>query len=753
MSQILLTLPRWTRSMKYPLIKWPTAQDWAKLWNWRPQFSGRNGHRTRLWIALAVLTVILTIVVPSQIATSTQVKPKVILVSLDGMNPTTVKRFLREGVLRADRGLGLLRRVGIAAEQNVTVVPSLTAASHIAIGTGSTAARNDINANSFHLVASPFTSNISGFGAPIGGYTLNNSVASESADPTAEPLWLALRKQGKRVIAATFPGADGVDVKVPGVTNSPTIQSAQRRTVDFTVPFGAFGGIGAQGFSLTQADFTAAPATIVSQLQAAGKVSYSPVQQRVTPETVTVGGVTYTIQAAAIDTTNDNTVNYDTLVFYDVAQGIKPGPFSLPATGPAYVKAADRKSRRFYLEGSATKAGTSFYVSQLAPNLSTVRFARYSANFIPSTPAVQADVDAINTSVGFWVPQPDFRIPQRSSPGFTAFPDLELEAIYEDQVKTFVSYQTRVSLEALKRNPNADLALFYIEQPDGSGHQFSLTDPRQASDPTDPNSIGEGQDLDKVDRYQQYVKFSYQVADRAVQRLIEAVGTDRRGRPKSNIIVVSDHGMSPFHTAVNLNAYLTSKGFAATKVRAVTSGPAVNIYINLQGREPNGTVPPAEYLTLKAQVATALQELRDTNPNYVLSPTPTGLAVFAQVATRPDSPLGLATSEVIGQDAGDVFAVLAPGYNFDGTQTPVVFRKGDGATAAAPVFSVPSFYGAHGYDPALKQMSAVFYAAGPDIGQGKLAKVRNIDVAPTVLKLLGVNPSAKVQGRAVDLTP
>ncbi len=738
--------------MKYNAAKRLMLQWLANSQGWLNHFSSQKGPRRALFVGLAALSLVVSLALAGQagLAFSAKPHPKVILVSLDAMNPTLVKKFINQGVLSEDQGIGLIRKLGVSADQNVTATPSLTAVSHVAIGTGSTAARNNITANSFHLVASPFTSNISGFGAPIGGYDFNSAGSMESADPTAEPLWIALRNQGKKVIAATFPGADGVDVKVPGVTNSAVIQSSKLRTVDFTVPFGAFGGVGAQGFNLTQADFTAAPATVLAQLQAAGKASYSPVQQRVTPETFTAGGVTFNIQAAAIDTTNDGQTNYDTLVFYNVALGIPPGPFSLPATGPAYVKAADEKSGKFYLEGTTTKAGAAYYVTKLAPDLSSVRFMRYSANFIPSTPAVQADVDAINTSVGFWAPQADFRIPERLSPGFEKFPDVELEAAYRDQVKTFVEYQTRVAIEAIKRNPDADLALLYIEQPDGSGHQFTLTDPRQATDFTNPNSIGAGQDPAKVERYKRNVEFSYQVADRAIQRLIKLVGTDRKGRPNSNIILVSDHGMSPFHTAVNLPAYLASKGFPTTKVRAVTSGPAVNVYISLQGREPNGTVSPEEYVTLKAQVVNALRELADTNPNYVLDGA--SKPIFDLVRPRSnDYPLGLATSELIGQDSGDVFAVMTTGYNFDGTQSPVVFRKGDTPTTTAPVFSVPNFYGAHGYDPQLKQMSAIFYAAGPDIGEGKISKVRNIDVAPTILRLLHVKPSAKVEGRALRL--
>lgn len=676
--------------------------------------------------------------------------PKVILISLDGATPDFVEEYLKEGVLSRRQGLGLLRRQGVYAERNITCSASLTAACHVAIGTGSTAARNDINANTFHLVASPFASNISGFGAPIGGYSTIGPAAS--VQPTAEPLWIGLLRNGKKVVAATFPGADGVDVRVPGLANSPIIQPASRRTVSYTVPFGAFAGVGARGFSLTDANFSRASSEIVSQLNNAGRVSYSPIQQAALDDRFTVGGVSYDIQVAALDTTNDRRINYDTLVFFDAQIGIPGGSFSLPATGPAYVRVRDRRSSLFYLEGSSNQAGTAFYVSNLAPDLSTVRIARYSANAIPRNPAVETTVDDILKNVGFWSPQPDFRIPERLSPGFTNFPDSELEAIYEDQVELFVDYQTRLALRAIDQNPDADLVMVYIEQPDGSEHQFLLTDRRQPSDPTNPSSIGAGQDRSKVARYRTYVQNGYRAANNAVQRIINAVGTNRRGRPNSNILVVSDHGFSTFHTAVNLNNYLISRGFDSTKVRAVTSGPAANIYINLQGREPNGIVSRAEYMTLQRQIIIALRELVDTNPTYVRGRRQ---SIFEQIYPRPlptdlnDPKFGLGTSEFVGQDTGDVFAIMREGYNFDGTQNPVVTRLGDTNNS---VFSVPNFYGAHGYDPNIPSLSAIFYAAGPDIKRrGNIGTIRNIDIAPTINSLLSVPSAPTVQGKALNI--
>jgi len=685
-------------------------------------------------------------------------EPRVVLISLDGATPHLVDSFMRDGAIPKHRGLGLLARHGVVAERNITVNPSLTAPGHIAIATGSIASRNDIPANTFHLVASPFGSNISGFSAPIGGYSHHDPEEGHLHSPTAEPLWLALRAAGKRVATATFPGGDGLDIRIPGLSGSPIIQSAAKRTVDYTVPFGAFGGIGAIGFSLGTTDFVPANPTTVAQLTAAGRVFYGEVKEKTTPlESFTVGGAAFRIKVAALDTTDDKTVNYDTLVFFNETQGVQPGPFQRPATGPAYVRASAKKSALFYLEGSSTRAGTAYYVSRLLPDLSEVRLARYAANFIPRNAAVLGDVDDINDNVGFWAPQPDFRIPERLSPGFGPFPDLELEAIYLDQVRLFTDYQTRIALRAIERNPRADLVMIYFEQPDGSGHQFLLIDPRQPTDPTKPESIGAGQDPAKKARYWGYLRNAYRVANDAVQRVIDAVGTDRHGRPKSNVIVVSDHGFAPFHTAVNMGAYLAAKGFDPAKVRAITSGPAANLYINLQGREPNGTVSRAEYLALQQALVKALRELTDTNPNYVLKRRTT--PVFDQVVARRtpkdvnDPSFGLATSRLIGQDSGDVFAVLAVGYNFDGTQSPVVRRLGDDPTPPVPVLSVPNFYGAHGYDPQLSEMSAIFFAAGPDVCRGELERVRNIDVAPTILRLLDVAPAQTVQGRAIDLCP
>lgn len=695
-------------------------------------------------------------------STTAGAAPRVILISLDGARPDLVNNYLDGGVLDLGKGLGILRSKGSTATRNLPATPSVTAVNHIAIATGSTAVNNNIPANVFHPVAGTIGTTVSGFGAAIGGYRI--SPLGPSPSPTAEPLWVQLRAHGKTVVTATWPGGDGANSTV----GSTIVQhgSGPIRTVDYTVPFGAFGGLGAQGFTLNADSFTAASPPLVDQLAAKGRTSFSPV--RVTSSAVETifcaptgtgncgatnaqgRSIQYDITIAALDTTDDGSANYDTLVFFDARVGILPGPFALPATGPACVKLGG-PSGKFHFDGSANRVGTAFFVSALAPDLSTVRFGRYSASHIPRNAPVIASVDDINDNVGFWAPQPDFRIPQRISTGFATFPELELEAIYEDQVKTFVAYQTGIALRAIERNPDADLVMIYIEQPDGSGHQFTLTHPLQPTDIANPGSILAGQDAAKIARYDSYLEFAYQQADSAVQAIIDATGLDSTGTPRSNVIVVSDHGMAPFHTAVNLQNLLANAGISASDVIIKSTGPAAHVYVRLEGRESNGTVSAANYQALVDRIAAALSGTRDPNETY----NPTGTNLFTDVFTRPATCAGRApgfcTSTDVGQDSGDVVALMAEGYNFDGTQSPAVARQGDPVSAPGTrVFSLPSFYGAHGHRSSLPSMSASFFAAGPNIKPGiTLPIVNNIDIAPTILQILGVTPAPTVNGKSL----
>src|SRR5262245_61540536 len=199
---------------------------------------------------------LITVLISVVLCTSANATPKAIIMSLDGATPRIIDQLNDSGQLNPNEGFNLLRAKGFSAQQNVTIAPSLTAAAHIAIATGSIAAANDVVSNTFHLVASPFNFTISGFGAPIGGYLIDGP--AQSPVVTAVPLWQPLLENNKTVATATWPGGDGVNVTVPGINPSPIVQPAAERTVTYTVPFGSATAPFQKGFPLTAVSFNPA---------------------------------------------------------------------------------------------------------------------------------------------------------------------------------------------------------------------------------------------------------------------------------------------------------------------------------------------------------------------------------------------------------------------------------------------------------------------------------------------------------------
>ena len=258
--------------------------------------------------------------------------PKVVIISLDGATPRFVDQYLATGVLGPNEGLGLLKRVGIHAEQNVTISPSLTAPGHIAIATGSTAAAQRHRRQHVPSRREPVRLQRQRIRRadrrlfdrrPRGQST--SRPPSRSGSRCAKPA--ASRRRG--------------DVsgrrrsRHPDARPAPTAPSSSRaaeRTVDYTVPFGAFAGIGAQGFSLTAANFAPAPAaTVSSSLPRAGRSSAPCCRRRRRSRPSRVGGVS--VRHPGRRARHDQRRARSTTTRWCSSmrdQGILPGPFAPP---------------------------------------------------------------------------------------------------------------------------------------------------------------------------------------------------------------------------------------------------------------------------------------------------------------------------------------------------------------------------------------------------------------------------------------
>ena len=126
------------------------------------------------------------------------------------------------------------------------------------------------------------------------------------------------------------------------------------------------------------------------------------------------------------------------------------------------------------------------------------------------------------------------------------------------------------------------------------------------------------------------IRTLYEEMDEAVGRLLDFVeDADASDGSNTTLIVMSDHGFSPFYWGVNLNTWLLEKGYVTLRDPtrqgltplflnvdwSRTTAYAVGLqglYVNLQGREGNGIVAPGEeYEQLLDRLETDLLAMRD----------------------------------------------------------------------------------------------------------------------------------------------
>jgi predicted AlkP superfamily phosphohydrolase/phosphomutase len=204
------------------------------------------------------------------------------------------------------------------------------------------------------------------------------------------------------------------------------------------------------------------------------------------------------------------------------------------------------------------------------------------------------------------------------------------------------------------------------------------------------------------------------------------------------LMVISDHGFSSFRRGVNLNSWLRREGYLVLKDGADAGAewlrdvdwPATRAYclgltgmfLNIKGREASGAVTPgAEASRLKAEIIGRLTGLQDAERREV------GIREVFDTSTLYSGPyLENAPDLLIGYNAG--------------------YRTSwDCATGVVegPVFedNVKAWSGDHCIDPRL--VPGVFFC-------NRKIEARDpalIDIAPTVLRLFGVEPPSYMDGR------
>lgn len=254
--------------------------------------------------------------------------------------------------------------------------------------------------------------------------------------------------------------------------------------------------------------------------------------------------------------------------------------------------------------------------------------------------------------------------------------------------------------------------LFYTEThaSDYGNHFFlRLADPISGAEPA------------VVERSYRGLVRTYQLMDRWVGELMELMDKD------TLFLIVSDHGGTPDQwgrTAVEdvlvgagLLAYKTNpqgkKVIDWSKTKAAPLG-ICNIFINLKGREPEGIVEPQDYFKTQKEIIAAL---------YAYKHPVSGEHPFAIALTRDDAEM----VNLWGELVGDVVFALRPEYDAAHGQQMPSAKLGIGA------------------------QHAVFIMAGPGVKQGVhlQGQVRQVDVAPTICYLLGIDVPRNAEGGVI----
>ncbi|MFO8013704.1 MAG: alkaline phosphatase family protein [Phycisphaerae bacterium] len=234
--------------------------------------------------------------------------------------------------------------------------------------------------------------------------------------------------------------------------------------------------------------------------------------------------------------------------------------------------------------------------------------------------------------------------------------------------------------------------------------------------------------------YESAVRDYHAYLDKCLGRVLKAVGDD------TVVFIVSDHGAKGMAGGICINDWLIENGWLTleempsepTPLRKCRvdwprtrawgeGGYYARIFMNVEGREPQGTVPAADYESVRDELAAALAAIPDHEGN------PIGTKVL-----KPQ----------------DLYAEI------NGIAPDLIVYWGDldwRSVGQVGMGTIHTFENDTGPDDANHDYHGIFVMADPARpGGGRdIGPVHLMDVAPTILDLYGLEPEADVQGKRI----
>ena len=672
---------------------------------------------------------------------------KAVLFAADGLRQDLVAKYAARGRMPT-----LLRFLHFGATANgnglLTQAPPNTGSGWYTLATGAWPGVHGSTNNTFHVNGQPFGNSTSSFAPGVLQAESIAQAAERAGKKVAQVEWAGGRNasiQGPTIDFRTFLSGRGVATNFIG--------SAGDRLFDDEAFIRAFGlqfdhPAGHAG----QAPFAGAQPTPATGWTGPLPQTFSPpMEMRL--RVLDFGVDKYGLNAWIFDSTNDGVPGYDKVLFSRTKDA---------ADAVAILRRGEWADVKVTIEGGALAgltAGMLIRVEELTPDLSRVRLFHTSVSRAIATWPTWPGEPGFTGDFAEYLAQ---KFPTSTAADFAV---LEAGVVSEETYVEQGLYWSTAHLPMLEyvvETYRPDLLLAGMPTTDEFQHQFlGLVSPRLPGG--QPNPAYDDVDLDgrrdgRTHIREGFINAAYREADRALTLARTLMGDD------PTTFVSSDHGFAPQFLAVDASLPLVELGLLSRpqtsncrpatgetigKAKACWAGGALQVYLNVAGRDPANPafqqVPAADVSATVAAIKAKYLGLVDPN-DWTRDGSPEGWKlidrVFTKAETRyiPNGP-GSTTDMAHPTRTGDAVVFAYPPYQFD-AQTP--------GTLVAP----SHFFGQHGYVPDIQDLSAninmraAFLAGGRAIQRGRVT-ARSIDLAPTLAFLLGIPEPQHSQGRVL----
>jgi 2',3'-cyclic-nucleotide 2'-phosphodiesterase (5'-nucleotidase family)/predicted AlkP superfamily phosphohydrolase/phosphomutase len=685
-------------------------------------------RRSLLSIILLLLLAAMALPVAAATQSATVAAPslasKAIFFTSDGMRPDLMERYAAAGAMPTYKSL---MAAGVRGQNGLLQgFPPNTGVGWYTLATGTWPGEHGSTNNTYHRVGE--------------GNFNNRTSFSAAGTLQADTLAAAAERAGKRVAQIDWVGGANAGIAGPTVdfTNFFSTRGVLAAPLNATEQAGA----GAFGISYQVAGFTAASGW--SNVPVGDDLAAPPQQTQLTVAT-TFGAQnpTRVYDIYLYDSVVNGVAAYDhaVLVRDSAAKDANQAAVNLAVGDFKEIKLTGANG----LIGARAGQTAGFYTKliSLAPDLSSFKLYFTSVERVIATCGLAACAALQGGSLESYIAD---NLPTAIAADFAPLEariidedtyvqqGRDLEKAYGDAVLNFI-------LGTLQ--PNTDLAMVGYPVTDEFSHQFmglvTPTDIDGAPNPYYDDLEGNGTPDGRIAIREGYIRSAYHEAD-------AKLALARSYLTGATVFASSDHGFAPQWYAINAGKVLADAGLqgpeqptncraAATTnlAKACWAGGTAQIYVNLAGRDPGGTVSAANYETVRNQIIAAFQNLTD--------PANPGKQVILKILKKEELRNVDGSDSLHPSRSGDVVVISRPPYQFDA------------ATPGKPI-AFSQFFGQHGYLPNLVDiahnvnMHGTFVAAGSGIRhQDPVAGVRAIDLAPTIAFLLNIPGPQNARGR------